>query len=138
MQIPVSTAARLLRTLEAGRFLRRDEHGHYRPGAQLLQLGTLALDGDPVREFALPHLREMARTTMESAYLGVHDQGDSVLYLAQAASLHAIRHSLWAAGSVVAAFNIVGPTFRLDDDTLASTGVPTLSMPGPCRHSCAA
>jgi len=125
----------------------------------------------------------MARTTLESAYLGVHDQGDSVLYLAQAASPHAIRHSAWigqvvrlqgtaigaalrdevrpngyvttrqtvepdtsaaaapvvgAAGSVVAAFNIVGPMFRLDDDTLASTGVPTLSMPGSCRHNCAA
>lgn len=49
VQIPVNTAARLLRILEAGRFLRSDEHGHYRPGAQLLQLGTLALDGDPVR-----------------------------------------------------------------------------------------
>lgn len=38
-----------------------------------------------------------------------------------------------AARSVVGGFNI-----RLDDDTLASTGVPTLSIPAPCRHNCAA
>jgi len=124
----------------------------------------------------------MARTTLESAFLGVHDQGDSVLYLAQAASPHAIRHSAWIGQVVRLQGTAIGAALRDEvrpdgyvttrqtvepgtrarpprrgrrvrggrvqhrgpdvpagrRHSLASTGVPTLSMPGSCRHNCAA
>src|SRR5215207_4545636 len=54
--VPASTALRLLRTLEAERFVRRDDAGAFHAGSGLLALGA-ALDELPLIQLADPHLR---------------------------------------------------------------------------------
>jgi DNA-binding IclR family transcriptional regulator len=83
---------------------------------------------------------------MESAYLGVHDQGDSVLYLAQAASPHAIRHGAWIGQVVPLQGTAIGAALR---DEVRPDGHVTARQTvehrhadsehaGPYRHNCAA
>lgn len=113
-EIPVSTAARLLRTLESGHFLRRATSGVYQPGPQLLQLGTISLDGNSLRGLALPHLSAIAEVTQETAYLGIDDDRGGVLYLAYARSPHAIGHSTLLGRAIAAEGTIIGRALRGD------------------------
>jgi DNA-binding IclR family transcriptional regulator len=99
-QLPTSTTARLLRTLEASGFAWRDPGGHYHPGPSLLQVGALALGQLPMHKLAEIHLRELADLSGETAYLAVPQGRDQALYLRQVESPRAIRHASWAGRAI--------------------------------------
>ena len=102
-ELSPSTALRLLRTLEARGFLRRNEAGVYLPGFQLLQMGAQALSNDSLVALSAPALRHLVEATGESAYLVVpHLQGterEHYIYIAMEEGTHSIRHSSWVGRS---------------------------------------
>ncbi len=76
-----STVHRLLATLEGKRFLERDPlTGIYRPGIRLLQMASLALEHNDLRELAAPLLRHLCEQHRENVNLSVLDDVD-VVYL---------------------------------------------------------
>jgi IclR family acetate operon transcriptional repressor len=69
-----STVHRLLGLLEAEGLVRQDDPGGgYRVGTELLRLAWTATGTHPVRTAALPHLRELASSSGETATLGLYD-----------------------------------------------------------------
>jgi urocanate hydratase len=159
VDLPASTALRLLRTLEAAGFVARGRGGGYRPGARVLQLGAQALGRQSLVELAQPSLARIVEQTGESTYLVVRGSGDTALYLAMAEGTHPVRHTSWVGraieladlavgaalegrvpesgylaqrdtlepditaiaapirrpGGVAAALNLLGPTYRIDE-----------------------
>jgi IclR family acetate operon transcriptional repressor len=73
--LPASTALRLLRTLEARGFVRRDEHGSVIPGTRVLQVGAQALSRQWMVRLTGPGLRRVVAATGESAYLSMRGPG---------------------------------------------------------------
>lgn len=93
--LPVSTVARLLATLEAGGFVRREADGRYRPGGRLVQIGVASLRGSPLYDLAEPHLRRLAQASGETANLGVRVDATHATYLRQAVGPHSLHHAAW-------------------------------------------
>lgn len=98
-----STALRLLRTMEARGFLRKDEDSAYRPGLRLVQVGAQALSSDSLVTLTAPALRHLVEETGESSYLAVpHLQGtekEHCIYLAMEEGTHSVRHTSWVGRS---------------------------------------
>jgi DNA-binding IclR family transcriptional regulator len=160
-----STTSRLLNVLVENGFLTRGEDRRYRLG-RIVGLGLLALRRISLYDVALPHLRELAAQTGESANLGVPAE-DRVMYLAHVPSHEPVRHVEWvgatvpvdgtaigraiggdlgtegfaftrrtvesdvtaiaapvrgAAGTIVAAISVTGPSFRISDDDIGRIG----------------
>jgi DNA-binding IclR family transcriptional regulator len=105
--VPTSTALRLLRTLEAARFVRRDGAGGYHAGSGLLALAA-AVDDLPLVATAEPHLHTLVDETGETANLGVLDEDGDALYVAQVQSPHAIRYASWRGRRVPGAASALG------------------------------
>jgi DNA-binding IclR family transcriptional regulator len=166
--LALSTAGRLMRSLEARGFVWRDTAGNYRAGPRVLQIGAIAVNHLPIYQLAEPHLVDLAGVTGETSYLAVLDGDEHVLYLRQVESPQAIRHALWvgrsipisgtavgaallgrspaegyvtargtgiepeaaaaaasihdSTGRIVAAFSIIGPSFRISEASLARCG----------------
>jgi DNA-binding IclR family transcriptional regulator len=78
-QLPKSTLHRLVDQLCQVGWLRRD-HGGYRVGIRMFELGTLAFDGNRLHETAFPHLQALAAKTGLTAQLAVLDRTE-VVYL---------------------------------------------------------
>ncbi|MGE0213579.1 MAG: IclR family transcriptional regulator [Parvibaculaceae bacterium] len=86
-----SNAHRLLRTLEECGYVRRDPRTRtYESTLRLWELGTRVFNRLDLRVIAVPHLRELARSTKESVHLSVFDN-DEVLYVDKVDSVHAVR-----------------------------------------------
>lgn len=158
--LPVSTAYRLLLTLETAGFVRRNAAGAYSCGTRLLQIGLTALQNVSAYDVAEPHLQRLSEMTGESAYLGIPADESQIIYVRQSISLKAVRHSAWLGrgvpykgtaigaamsgkvgkhgyafsrrtiepdvtaiaapihgrdGSIIAAMNVVGPSYRITD-----------------------
>jgi len=111
--IATSTAARLLNTLEATRFLSRDDHGTYRAGPRILQLGATAVGHFTLDTVAADHLRELADLTGETAYLAIPDGPQAAIYLRQVESPRAIRHATWTGRSIATAGTALGAALAL-------------------------
>jgi DNA-binding IclR family transcriptional regulator len=76
-----STVHRLLATLERKRVLERDPlTGMYHPGIRLLQVSSLALEQNDLRQLAAPLLRQLCERHRENVNLSVLDDTD-VVYL---------------------------------------------------------
>jgi len=84
------TVYRLAVALEAHGLLRRDEEGRFVLGARVIALGRAAADALPLRELALPALRELRDNTQESVQLYVRD-GDFRICVASLQSPHGLR-----------------------------------------------
>lgn len=82
------TAHRLLRTLQARGYVRRDAARKYALGASAFVLGDAAQRS--LARSAQPHLSELVRLCGETANLAVLE-GDEVVYLAQIPSPHSLR-----------------------------------------------
>jgi IclR family transcriptional regulator, acetate operon repressor len=108
VQLPTSTTARLLKTLEACGYAWRDAAGQYHPGSSLFQVGALALGRLPIYKLAEIHLRELADLSGETAYLAVPNGRDQALYLRQVESPRAIRHASWAGRAIPTPGTAVG------------------------------
>jgi DNA-binding IclR family transcriptional regulator len=112
VQLPTSTAARLLKTLEVCRFAWRDPAGLYHPGSSLLQAGALAVGKLPIYRLGEAHLQEIADYTGETAYLAVAEGKDHALYLRQVESPRAIRHATWTGRAVPISGTAVGAALQ--------------------------
>ncbi|MCD1268013.1 helix-turn-helix domain-containing protein [Microbacterium sp. MEC084] len=95
-----STALRLLRTLEATGFVRRDDEGSYRPGSRLVQLGAQALSNESLIDLCHQEMVGLAEATGESIYLSVEGHGQSVLYISIVEGSHSIRHANWVGRTI--------------------------------------
>jgi DNA-binding IclR family transcriptional regulator len=78
-RLPKSTMHRLVDQLCQIGWLERD-HGGYRVGLRMFELGTLALEGNRLHEAAFPHLQALASRTGLAAQLAILDQAE-VVYL---------------------------------------------------------
>lgn len=74
VQMNPSTVHRLLGLLEEEGLVRQDQPGEgYHLGAELLRLAWTAAGTHPLRNAALPHVRELAEASGETVTLGLYD-----------------------------------------------------------------
>jgi DNA-binding IclR family transcriptional regulator len=78
--LPLSTTHRMVDELTRWRALERDEHGRYRIGLRLWEVGALAPRGLGLREAAMPFLEDLYEVTHENVQLAVLD-GTEALYV---------------------------------------------------------
>ncbi|MER6525072.1 IclR family transcriptional regulator [Streptomyces sp. NPDC001508] len=125
------TAHGILRTLQQEGFVEQDEpSGRYQLGAELLRLGTTYLDVHELRARALVWTDDLARSSGESAYLGVlHQHGVLIVHHVfrpddsrQVLEIGAMQplHST-AMGKVLSAYDPVAHSEALEADRTAFT-----------------
>jgi DNA-binding IclR family transcriptional regulator len=85
-----STVLRLLRTLEARRFVQRTDARHYRLGVALFDLANRALEDRDVRQCAAPALRRLNELTGHTVHLASHEGGE-VVYIDKYDGRHTVR-----------------------------------------------
>lgn len=107
-ELSASTALRLLRTMEAQQFVRRDLDGRYAPGARLVQIGALALANESLVSLARDAMARMVEATGESCYLSIRGAGDTALYIAIAEGTHSVRHASWVGRTIPLAGSAAG------------------------------
>jgi IclR family transcriptional regulator, acetate operon repressor len=100
VQLPASTALRLLRTLEAAGFVTRGGDGSFRAGTRVIQLGALALGRQPLVGLAQPRLESIVERTGESAYLAIRGPADTAVYVAMVEGTRTIRHTSWVGRAI--------------------------------------
>ncbi|WP_406050797.1 IclR family transcriptional regulator [Kribbella sp. NBC_00889] len=85
-----TTVLRLLRTMEADRFVRRDDAHRYRLGSRLFALADAAREQHVVREVAAPHLRQLNQRTGQTVHLAAWENGE-VIYVDKLDSVRSVR-----------------------------------------------
>ncbi|MEU4288752.1 IclR family transcriptional regulator [Kribbella sp. NPDC026596] len=85
-----TTVLRLLRTMEAERFVRRDEAHRYRLGSRLFALADVAREQHVVRDVAAPHLRQLNQKTGQTVHLAAWENGE-VVYIDKLDSVRSVR-----------------------------------------------
>lgn len=85
-----STVLRLLRTLEAHRFVQRDGVRFYRLGTALFDLAHQALEDRDVRRSVEPALRDLNVATGHTVHLASYEDGE-VVYIDKFESRHNVR-----------------------------------------------
>lgn len=95
-----ATALRLLRTMESAEFIERDRAGSYHGGGRLIEIALNLMSRSPLYRVADPHLAALRDETSESAYLGVHGPGNTVIYARLAETDRAVRHQGWLGKTV--------------------------------------
>ena len=85
-----STVLRLLRTLEAHRFVQRDGVRYYRLGTALFDLAYRALEDRDVRRLVEPALRDLNASTGHTVHLASYEGGE-VVYIDKFESRHNVR-----------------------------------------------
>jgi DNA-binding IclR family transcriptional regulator len=107
-RLPVSTAARLLATLEGHGLIRRADDARYWPGVRMFQVAAATMRGLPVYELAAEHLEALCGETGESSYLLVPAGTDQAVYLRQMESPSSIRHASWVGRTIPLAGSATG------------------------------
>lgn len=136
--LPTPTVHRLMQSLVAGGYVRKEPSHRYALGPRLIRLGEAA--GLTLGAHAMPFLRQLAGDVGETANLAVLE-GDSVVYLAQAQSRHSMRMFTEVGRRVMPHCTAVGKVLlaRLDTEEVLQmvgrTGMPartehTLTEPG--------
>lgn len=85
-----STVLRLLRTLEARHFVRREGVRHYLLGSALFDLATRALESRDVRRASAPALAALNERTGHTVHLATYEDGE-VVYVDKYEGRHAVR-----------------------------------------------
>lgn len=85
-----TTVLRLLRTMEAERFVRRDESHRYRLGSRLFGLADAAREQHVVLAVAEPHLRQLNQRTGQTVHLAAYENGQ-VIYIDKLDSVQSVR-----------------------------------------------
>jgi len=86
-----TTVLRLLRTLQADRFVRRDDRHRFSLGSRLFELGTASLEQHALRDVALPDLARLGRATGgQAVHLAVLED-NSPIYIAKVESTSSVR-----------------------------------------------
>ena len=86
--LPAPTIHRLMRSLVAGGHVRQEASRRYALGPRLIRLGEVA--GQALGSWAKPYLAELVQRIGETANLALLE-ADSVVYVAQVPSPHAMR-----------------------------------------------
>lgn len=127
-----STASRLLSTLERRGLVEQDEEtGKYRLGVVVIRLAGRAERTLDLRSIALPELERLARSSHETAGLGVLD-GDHVLFVAQADGPSAGPSSDWTGRASTLHANASGKVLLA---SLAEREVLQIVRRGLTRHT---
>ncbi|TDD24538.1 IclR family transcriptional regulator [Kribbella turkmenica] len=90
LDVHKTTVLRLLRTMEADRFVRRDESHRYRLGSRLFALADAAREEYVVRAVAGPHLRQLNQKTGQTVHLAAWENGE-VVYVDKLDSVRSVR-----------------------------------------------
>lgn len=90
LDVHKSTVLRLLRTLEAHHFVRRDGARQYRLGSALFDLANRALEERDVRRCAAPALAELNASTGHTVHLATYEDGEAV-YVDKYEGRHSVR-----------------------------------------------
>jgi DNA-binding IclR family transcriptional regulator len=90
MGVHRTTALRLVQTLTAGGFVRRDELGHYGVGFRLAGLAQRALDQFDLRSVVHPHIVALGHDVGHTVQFAV-PQGDHLIYVDKIEPPQAIR-----------------------------------------------
>ena len=90
LDVHKTTVLRLLRTLEARRFVQRSGTRDYRLGTSLFELAYRALDERDVRRSVEPAARELNATTGYPVHLASYED-DEVIYIDKYESRHNVR-----------------------------------------------
>jgi DNA-binding IclR family transcriptional regulator len=91
LDMPKSTIHRYLATLEAARFVRRDEAtGSYHLGYRFIEMASLVLQDADLERWAQPHLERLSAECGETVDLAVLD-GEQVVYLQVIESSHRVK-----------------------------------------------
>ena len=115
-----STATRILRTLEAARFVARREDGAYVAGIELVRLGALQASESPLLGAAQRHLDVLAAVTGESCYLAIAVDQTWATYVRMTQSSRSVRHVSWLGRRIPLATSAVGAALA---GTLDARGV---------------
>lgn len=78
LDVHKTTVLRLLRTMEAERFVRHDADHRYLLGSRLFELANNSLEQRDVRSIARPHLAELNATTCQTIHLAEYEAGEAV------------------------------------------------------------
>lgn len=92
--LAISTAARLLATLEGAGLVRHDRDG-YVPGAALMRIALAALRGTDIYGIADAHLRRLTDATGETTNLVIRADDGHAIYVRQVLSPRSIHHAAW-------------------------------------------
>lgn len=90
LDIPRTTALRIVETLLNRSFLARNEAGALTLGTALVHLGVIALDSLDIRSFARPVLKALSNETGESSHIAMLN-GDKSLLVEVCDSPHPVR-----------------------------------------------
>lgn len=90
LDVHKSTAMRLVRTLEAERFVRREDAHRYRLGSALFALAHQALEDLDVRTAARPHLVELGEVSGHTAHLATLED-DQAVYVDKVDGKHPVQ-----------------------------------------------
>jgi IclR family acetate operon transcriptional repressor len=115
VQLPASTALRLLRTMESAGFVARDNDGSFRAGGRLIQVGAVALGRQSLVGLAEPGMQRIVEATGESSYLAIAGPRETAIYIAMVEGTHAVRHTSWVGRSVSRTDLAVGRALQGDD-----------------------
>jgi urocanate hydratase len=121
-ELPVSTAARLLKGLERRRLVRRSAGGRYWPGTRMFHLAASAMRSLPVHDLADEHLRALTAATGESSYLLIPVEPRFAVYVRQCESPSSVRYASWLGRTIPLSGTASGAAFRgeLDEGGFAS------------------
>lgn len=86
-----TTVLRLLQTLEADRFVRRDERHRFSLGSRLFELGAVSLEQHQIRDVALPHLERLGRETGGQTVHMAALENNRPIYIAKVESTSSVR-----------------------------------------------
>jgi DNA-binding IclR family transcriptional regulator len=78
LDVHKTTVLRLLRTMEAERFVRHDADHRYLLGSRLFELANNSLEQRDVRSVARPHLAELNTATGQTIHLAAYEAGEAV------------------------------------------------------------
>ncbi len=86
-----SAVHKVLTNLVARGYVLQDQvRGRYQLGLKLWELGTAAVDQMPLRDIAVPYLRELTDATGETSHLAVYESGE-VVYIEKVSTAHAVQ-----------------------------------------------
>ncbi len=94
LHIAPSSAHRLLGALAEEGFLQQDETtGRYGLGMELFRLAQVAENRTPLRQIAIPHLRDLVEACNETAFLGVYGAArQEMMFATSVDSSHPLRY----------------------------------------------
>lgn len=110
VNLPISTALRLLRSLDQEGFVSRDGDGVFTVGPRMMQLGAASLSRSNIIRLASPLMDALAQETGESVYLASKGFANTALYIHISEGTHSIRHTSWVGRTIPLQNSAAGQT----------------------------